>query len=77
MCGIKHCPVHHQAQSGCDGGLRSQPQQRELSFAENAGRDLKDKGHDHIGGDVWQNVGRDDTNETVAGEFGQMPEKIE
>ena len=72
MSGVEHCPVHHQTQGRRGGGLGPQAQHGQLRLGQNAGGDLEDEGHHHIGRHVGQDVGEDDPEHGVAGELGEV-----
>ena len=72
MRAVEHGPVHHQTQGGDLGGPGTQAQQAQLCLAEDAGGDLEDEGHDHIGCDVGQDILQHDPHQGVAGELTQV-----
>ena len=66
MRGVEHRPVHHQTQRRRCGRLRSQAQQGQLRFRQDAGRNLQDEGHHHIAGNVWQDIRQDNPHQAVS-----------
>ena len=72
MCIVLGCPLHHKTKCCSLCGCRSKSDHRKLCLCQNSGGNLENEGHNNVGCNVRKDVGKDNPQHAVAGQFGKV-----